>query len=283
MITRLPQKELRSATWARRLAVFFIQLLILTVILHRFFSLTTPAAINLLAVSGLGLLVALLMAAIALWRIWYGDYLGSGQAVSGLLVALVGLAPFAYYGALGLHLPALTDVETSPRQPIPFKDLSVRPPDANPIKTPTLSQIEAQEAAYPAVHPMEIDRGANEAFALVRLAMHHLHWHVVDSEPPGLAGKGYMQATARTLIMGYTDDVAVRVTGNAQQSSLDVRSVSRYGRTDFGQNAKRIQALFDEVKADIEKGERPALQRTSPNGAPPMPPRPAHPPRRSRR
>ena len=41
-------KEAREAKWARRIAVFFLQLLILTALLHRFFDLSTPAAISML-------------------------------------------------------------------------------------------------------------------------------------------------------------------------------------------------------------------------------------------
>ena len=39
---RYSVKEAREATWARRVALFFVQLMILTVLLHRFASLTRP-------------------------------------------------------------------------------------------------------------------------------------------------------------------------------------------------------------------------------------------------
>ena len=51
---RYAVKEAHEAVWARRVALFFVQLLILTVLLHRFASLGTPAAINLLVVSVAG-------------------------------------------------------------------------------------------------------------------------------------------------------------------------------------------------------------------------------------
>ncbi|HEV7464023.1 MAG TPA: hypothetical protein VGN85_08980, partial [Methyloceanibacter sp.] len=59
---RYAVKEAREATWARRIALFFVQLLILTVLLHRFASLSTPVAMNLLAVSIVGLFGAIAIA-----------------------------------------------------------------------------------------------------------------------------------------------------------------------------------------------------------------------------
>ncbi|MGH6784886.1 MAG: hypothetical protein ACREBP_09725, partial [Sphingomicrobium sp.] len=69
---RYSVKEAREATWARRIALFFVQLLILTVLLHRFASLATPAALNLIGVSIAGLFVAIGIAVFAIVRIWFG-------------------------------------------------------------------------------------------------------------------------------------------------------------------------------------------------------------------
>jgi hypothetical protein len=270
MIAGRPRKRLRAAIWSRRLAVFFLLLLLLTASLHRFASLSTPAAINLLAISGLGLLVAFVIAGITLIRIWRDDYAGTGEAVLAALVSLVGLAPFIFFGAMGVMLPRLNDISTTPLQPLPFKQ-QVRPAGTNPIHVPTQAEIAEQRAAYPDIHAITVDRSAIEAFALVREAFHNLGWDLVYSEQPGVDGKGYLQATARTLIMGYTDDVAVEVSGDDAQSNIDARSVSRYGSTDFGANADRIRALFTEIKADIDKGDRPVLEQAGPKNGVPLP------------
>jgi hypothetical protein len=64
--------------------------------------------------------------------------------------------------------------------------------------------------------------------------------------------------------MGFTDDVLVQVKGDDAQATIDVRSVSRYGMTDFGANAKRIRKLFDEVNTALEKGEKTVLEQAVP-------------------
>ena len=48
---------------------------------------------------------------------------------------------------------------------------------------------------------------------------------------------------------GFKDDVVVRVRENAEGGSLvDVRSVSRVGRSDLGVNAKRIGAILQGLR-----------------------------------
>ena len=77
MVAIYLQKTVHEGLWARRMALFFVQLLILTVLLHRFGTLATPAAMNLLAVSIGGLVLAIIVAVIGLVRIWFGGQIGA--------------------------------------------------------------------------------------------------------------------------------------------------------------------------------------------------------------
>jgi hypothetical protein len=45
---------------------------------------------------------------------------------------------------------------------------------------------------------------------------------------------------------------------------IDVRSVSRYGFHDLGENASRIRKFFDEVTTTLEKGEKTVLEQAEP-------------------
>lgn len=262
---RYTVKEAYEAPWARRIALFFVQLLILTVLLHRFASLSTPAAINLIIVSIAGLLVAIAIAVFSIVRIWFGGQSGASHAVAAIFVACLGLALPMYYVAKAARLPMLTDVQTSPEEPLEFKTLgTMRPADANPLKDPDQAEIDAQEAAYPDLEPMELERSAPEVFSIVHEAVDRLGWTIVESEPPGETGVGRIEATARSLIMGYTNDVVIQVKGDDAHAQIDVRSVSRYGRHDFGANAKYIRKLFAEVTAALEKGEKTVLEQAEP-------------------
>lgn len=262
---RYTVKEAHEAVWARRIALFFVQLLIFTVLLHRFASLSTPAAINLLVVSIAGLLIAIAIAVGSLIRIWFGGQSGASHAVAAVFIACLGLALPGYYLAKAARLPMLTDVQTSPDEPLEFTALNtMRPANAIPLKDPTPAQIDAQDDAYPDLDAMTLERSAPEVFSIVHEAVDRLGWDIVVNEPPGETGIGHIEATARSLIMGFTNDVVIQIKGDDAHAQIDARSVSRYGMTDFGANAKYIRKLFAEVTAALEKGEKTVLEQAEP-------------------
>lgn len=262
---RFSVKEAREATWARRIALFFVQLLILTVLLHHFATLTTPAAINLLGVSIAGLFLAIFIAIASLVRIWFGGQTGAGQAFAAIAIALIGLAVPLYYLSHAGTLPRLNDIATTPDEPLHFKALgAMRPADANPVAVPDDAAIEVQEEAYPDIGPMALERSASEVFNIVHEAVERLGWTIALSEAPGETDPGRIEASDRTLVMGFTDDVAVQVKGDDAHAIIDARSVSRYGLHDLGRNAKRIRKLFAEITTALEKGEKTALEQVAP-------------------
>jgi uncharacterized protein (DUF1499 family) len=268
MTARYLQKEAHEGLWARRVALFFLQLLVLTVLLHRFGSLGTPAAMNLLAVSIIGLFAAIAIAVFCLVRIWFGGQLGTRQAVAGIAVALIGLALPLWYLSHFFLLPSLTDIETSPKDPLEFKQLpALRPADANRIEDPDEVDADAQQTAYPDIQPMVLERSASEVFDMVKEAVKRLGWEIVAADPPTDTGPGLIEATDRTLIMGFTDDVAIGISGDDAHAQIDVRSVSRYGLHDFGANADRIRGLFTEINATLEKGEKTIIEQMAKPGA----------------
>jgi hypothetical protein len=106
---------------------------------------------------------------------------------------------------------------------------------------------------------MVLERSAEETFDLVHEAVTRLDWQIVTNRKPGGSGAGLIEAVSRTLVMGFSDDIVIRIAAGTGEARIDVRSASRYGEHDFGANARRIRRLFTEVKAGLEKGERLAL------------------------
>lgn len=262
---RYAVKEAYEAKWARRVAVFFLQLLILTVILHRFAGLGTPAAINLIGVSVAGLALAVIVAVISLIRIWFGGQIGAAQDFGAIAVGLIGLALPVFFLSKAVLLPPLTDVQTSPADSLQFIALrQQRPADANPLSAPDGDKAKLQAEAYPEIGPMFLERSAPEVYALVNEAVGRLGWTVVVNETPGESGVGRVEATDQTMIMGFTDDIVVRVKGNDANTLVDIRSASRYGMHDFGTNAERIYAFYEEVNTALEKGEKTVLEQAAP-------------------
>jgi uncharacterized protein (DUF1499 family) len=86
---------------------------------------------------------------------------------------------------------------------------------------------------------------------------------VVDARAPQAGRReGHIEAVARTAIMGFRDDVVVRIRAEPDGARIDARSSSRYGTFDFGTNAARLRGLINEIEDAIraQKPERPAQQ-----------------------
>jgi hypothetical protein len=72
----------------------------------------------------------------------------------------------------------------------------------------------------------------------------HMGWTIVAADKAG----GRIEASQRSRWMGFTDDIVVR-TPVSSGSRIDLRSSSRYGRSDFGVNADRIRAYLTALHA----------------------------------
>jgi uncharacterized protein (DUF1499 family) len=70
---------------------------------------------------------------------------------------------------------------------------------------------------------------------------------LVDADP----ATGRIEASHTSLFYGFTDDMVVRITPVAEGTKIDVRSKSRVGRSDVGQNAKRIRTFLQKLTANL--------------------------------
>jgi uncharacterized protein (DUF1499 family) len=52
---------------------------------------------------------------------------------------------------------------------------------------------------------------------------------------------------ARTPVMGFREDVAIRVLADSTGARIDIRSSSRYFESDLGSNAARIAKLIEDL------------------------------------
>ena len=78
------------------------------------------------------------------------------------------------------------------------------------------------------------------------------------------ARDGIIEAVARTPILGFRDDVVVRVRPTVDGARIDVRSASRYGRNDLGTNAARVRNLIDDIDTVLATPQPQKKQAPSP-------------------
>lgn len=257
MAARYYQHNSQMAEWSARVGLLFLFLFVLTFGFHRVGRISTPAAMQLFGVAIAGAVVALGLAVAAFVGIWRDGNLGARNASVGILAALAMLAlPIWSLPAL-LWLPRIHEVSTDTVRPPAFDRLAHRAHvvGANPV----IYQKDGaplQLAAYPDLKPLIINRSSDETYTSVRAAAEALGWKIVSEQAPTQTQAGMIEATDRTMVFGFTDDVVIRVTSTGRDARVDVRSSSRHGQHDLGRNAARVRSLFTEVKYRIGEVER---------------------------
>lgn len=254
MATFAPYPRTALATWSRRVALFSASIILIALVLHRFGRMDTPLAGGILFTALAGAVLALLLGFAATVVIWRRGATGAWSTAAGIAVSLAIFAWPAAVVPFYLRMPHLNDVTTDTEHPPEFAVLARdRAKAANPVAYPGARYAAKQAQTFPHLQPLILDRPADEVFDAVGEAARRLHWHIVAEEPP-VAGKtaGHIEAEDRTLILGFTDDVVVRVESDAGQTRVDVRSLSRYGSHDFGRNAQRVRDFYTELHARLE-------------------------------
>lgn len=242
------------ARWTTRSGVYALALTLVAWGAHRFGTMPTVTALNLIGISiALAALTILLglIAAIVIWR--EGRY-GALRTTLGVVIAagLIGW-PAGFWPAYS-RLPKINDVTTDPNAPPKFTELAkARGAGANsPLYPGQFAKLQAE--SYPDLKPMFIERPAEEAFEIVRDALLRQKISIVREEPPeGRPGRaGIIEAVDRTLLFGFYDDVAIRVDGDNTRARIDLRSASRFGEHDLGRNAERTRRMMREIVARLE-------------------------------
>jgi len=262
----------RLAIWARRIAGFAFLASILAIIIVRSGLLEIWPALATFAGALAMAVIALLVAFAAFVVIWMEGLAGMGAALTAMAVSLALLAYPAYLGMKAARLPWIYDITTDPIDPPRYDALSrLRPRDANPIAYSGLYAAEQQRKAYPDVGPLATNATPQAAYDAALAVVNKRKWRVVDARAPQVGRReGHIEAVARTPIMGFRDDISIRVRAETDGARIDARSSSRYGSFDFGANASRVRVLMNEIEDAIraQRPERPPTQPTAKKSTP---------------
>lgn len=96
-----------------------------------------------------------------------------------------------------------------------------------------------QVTAYPDIAPLETGLSTDAAFERALQVAGEMGWEIVATDPT----RHRFEATARTSVFYFADDIVVAVTPAENGSRVDMRGVSRVGRSDQGVNAARIRTF----------------------------------------
>jgi len=228
--------------------------------------------------------LAIMVAVAAFVMLWINGGPGAGAAITGVFIAVLLLGYPAYLGYLAYTLPAIKDITTDPIDPPRFEAIAkLRPRDSNPTTYAGLYAAELQHAAYSDIEPDLTDSTPQEAYDAAMKVIIKRKWRIVDARAPQIvlpqavaprrvdpqaaqnvtARDGVIEAVARTPILGFRDDVVVRVRSSSGGTRIDVRSASRYGRHDLGTNAKRVRDLIEDID-DVLSAPQPVKKPAPP-------------------
>ena len=169
-----------------------------------------------------------------------------GRAVAGLIIS--GL--FAGYVVVQYNkvqsLPFIHDITTDTANPPAFVALAdARKAAPNGLDYKGAEIAEKQKQAYPDIGPITSNLSPPELFVKAEAAARAAGWDIAAADVQA----GRIEATVTSLIYGFKDDMVIRITPAAGGSQLDMRSMSRMGKSDVGMNAKRIREFVGSLKA----------------------------------
>lgn len=101
---------------------------------------------------------------------------------------------------------------------------------------------------YPDIQPRTYQKPTAEVFDAALHVIDRLsRWTLVGYDEK----RGEIQAEAQTILWHFVDDVRVRIVNREGHAVVEVRSASRVGRGDFGQNARRIRGFLKELDRQL--------------------------------
>ena len=225
--------------WLGYLAVTLLLTLAVAVITVR--SGAWQQGLLLYAISCLGAAIVLLLALLLLvlprfapWR----------KAIAGrALIALPGTVLLLSLLGGGNH-PRIHDISTDLQDPPVFTAAGQqRGAGSNSLETdPDTMALQAQ--AYPALQSLRSSREYDAMFDRAVSVATDMGWNIYLQD----RNAGVIEAVDTTAVMGFKDDIVIRLRTSADGTVVDLRSVSRVGIGDLGANARRISAFLERLQ-----------------------------------
>ncbi|PSJ45624.1 DUF1499 domain-containing protein [Zobellella endophytica] len=186
---------------------------------------------------GLGLVLALPVLALALWQQHW-----PAAVPAALLLAV--LTPFVYKG---VRYPAIHDISTDTVNPPSLLAAArLRGDRDHPTGYDGEALAARQRAAWPALAPLLLPHPPARVHAATLALLERRGWQRVDN-----GDDRQLEAVATSLLFGFKDDVAIRLTATAGGTRVDMRSASRVGKSDLGANAHRIRTFLADLAAAL--------------------------------
>ncbi len=197
-------------------------------------------------ISAFGLLlgtIGLLAGMIGVWRTRATTgRSGRGYALTGIGIGLSLIGIVIVGAGPDGSAPPINDITTNPVDPPTFVHAATLAANlGRNLSYPGGHFARQQRAAYPDLHPIRIHATLDNAFRRAEAVAKSLGWEIAYADER----TGAIEATDKSPIFRFVDDIAIRIRPVLGAAVLDLRSKSRNGKGDLGANAERIRAFRD--------------------------------------
>jgi len=243
MLNKIPAKILQ---W---LAVVLLSLYPLAILAARFDIMHFRNSFLIFIVSAL---IGLLVLLISIFKLTKRQANEGAPLVIAIILTLLPVAVLGSNIIKARTLPFIHDVTTDTQNPPQFvAAVSDRKEGDHPVTYEGEEVAQLQLAGYPDIKPLELNQAVEEVATQAQSVAEALGWDVIavnTTQQPFT-----IEAVDSSTLFGFKDDIVIRiqrVTTPEQnmdvpaKTRVDVRSMSRVGKSDLGANAARIDAFL---------------------------------------
>jgi hypothetical protein len=240
---RIQRVKSRAAYVSKALGICAVLGFVALALMHKSGALETSRFIAGLSATFLVAILGVAAALAGLGGLWRDGKEGGRRSMTGLILSLAVLSPLAFAGYKSTTVPRLNDISTDLADPPTFAG-----------QTANRLNAELQTQAYPKVTGRRYELSAELIVAAIDELVASEGWRVLGrSDVLATAREFKIEAEATTLLFGFKDYVAIRLTDEERSSFVDMRSKSGFGDADLGANAARIVKFLDELDEKVAK------------------------------
>ncbi|MFT7387014.1 MAG: hypothetical protein ACI8VC_000251 [Candidatus Endobugula sp.] len=211
-------------------------------------------------IAAIWLLLALYIIVSSLWLMFHGAS-SSALSITSATLAAVPVLAVATFVFAAQKVPTIYDISTDTINPPEFLLANQHRHRSHNSLSYDSANAARQKNAYPNIKPLVIDESPQAVMASVTAVIETLGWQLHGNNYGVISSNAMViEAYTRTPLLGFVDDIVVRVTPkntdsnpNSTFSRIDVRSVSRVGESDLGANAKRIRLFLDNLSDHLSR------------------------------
>lgn len=169
-----------------------------------------------------------------------------------VVCSVLPLAVLGYQVSQAAGAPMIHDISTDTQNPPQFNLALAQRQGDDHSGVYDSANAALQNEFYADIQPRSYALAAPALAEKVRQAMDELGFSQLSDEA-AQQGVITLEASESSLLFGFVDDVVVRITPAAEGCVLDIRSMSRQGKSDLGQNAKRIRRLLAALEENLAR------------------------------